>query len=101
MTNKLKKEIEELKKNNHTKYYDDSYGYDIEVNNDKEIELKETILQAKLSQKQEDDERFEEFIRLLKEYLITSAGQSKLLKQDRSLIFNFLDKFVGPKLKGE
>jgi len=39
-------EIKELRKENHTKYYDDAYGYDIEINNDREIELKEAELKG-------------------------------------------------------
>jgi hypothetical protein len=41
----IENEIKKLTKENHTKYYDDSYGYDIEIDNDDKI--KELKLQLK------------------------------------------------------
>ena len=89
MTNKLKKEK--------TKGWANLQRQLEEV---REESFKQGVWKGRENQKQEDDERFEEFIKRLKEYLITSAGQSKLLKQDRNLIFNFIDK-LAEELKGE
>jgi hypothetical protein len=42
----LKKKIRRLSKENHTKYYDDDYGEDLEIDNDKEIERLKRILEG-------------------------------------------------------
>jgi len=93
MTNKLKKEIEELLRDL------DSYGYSREETlKDLEQEDSDTIwevkkkyieLQAKLSQKQEDDERFEEFIKRLKEGLINTSDEVAQSNNE------FIDEIIG------
>ena len=62
----LKKKIRRLSKENHTKYYDDDYGEDLEIDNDKEIERLKRILEGfqkgKLEQKKEEFAILKKFI---------------------------------------
>jgi hypothetical protein len=53
----LKKKIRRLSKENHTKYYDDDYGEDLEIDNDKEIERLKRILEGFQKGKLEERER--------------------------------------------
>lgn len=53
----LKKKIRRLSKENHTKYYDDDYGEDLEIDNDKEIERLKRILEGFKKGKLEERKR--------------------------------------------
>jgi len=89
MTNKLKKEIEKaLKKldiNSDWFYKQKSYlaGFT-------QVLLKKAIKQAKLSQKQEDVKRFEEFIEGLKEEIVYPCTKDE--------IYDIIDKLAGADL---
>jgi hypothetical protein len=58
----LKKKIRRLSKENHTKYYDDDYGEDLEIDNDKEIERLKRILEGFQKGKLEERERIRQLL---------------------------------------
>ena len=96
MTNKLKKEIDEFvgemcEDGNLKVNPDDFYKF-----------IKNIEKQAKLSQKQEDDERFEEFIKKLKKEVLENKDKETNISAIGTYGF-FLDRIdkLAEELKGE
>jgi hypothetical protein len=93
----LKKKIRRLSKENHTKYYDDDYGEDLEIDNDKEIERLKRILEGfqkgKLEQKKEE-------LKFLKERCIYCMIADERIKQLQKEIGGDLEELKS-KIGGE
>ena len=109
MTNKLKKEIEVceeniniLKKkiNENAKGHYDAYTHSELISAIEKNKQHIEVIQAKLSQKQEDDERFEEFIKRLKEDYL-KLGTRVLNNKSDIDVLDLIDKLAGDELNGE